>query len=114
MWFGAVVTERHKRHGIYRTAYGKPPVDSPLGLQTYVFTWSTECLVLQLVAARWLNIMNLVSAGWPALSQDAHLNDTFTSFWPNPGRAAWPPPRYVSHNDLDAVSNRFKRINFVA
>ena len=114
MWFGAVVTERHKRHGIYQTAYGKPSVDTPLGVQTYVCTWSAECLLLQLVATRWMNIMNLVSGSWPSLSQPAHLNDTFTPFWPNPGRATWPPPRYVSHNDLDAVSNRFTSINFVA
>jgi hypothetical protein len=114
MWFGAILTERHMRHGIYRTMYGKPSVNTDLGIETYVFTWSAECLLLQLVAARWQNVLHLARDGWPSLSQDAHLNATFTPLWPNVGRAMWPPIRWVSHNDLDAVSSRFGMINFVA
>lgn len=112
IWLGAIRTERHVKHGICRTLYGKPDIDTPLGIQTFIFTWSAECLLLQLAAARWTNVLYSAD-GYPQLSQEAQFNDAFVPFFPRaPLRVTWPPRRYVSHNNLDMVSNRFSSIRF--
>ena len=114
IWFGAVAPDRVSRHGICSTLYGKPNVDASNSIETYVFTWAAESLLLQLVAARWTNILTLSRSGPPELWQDAPLNDVFVPFWPAaPSHVAWPPARYVSHKDLHAIAERFKFIRFV-
>lgn len=112
-WMGGVVTERRKRHGIYKTSYGQPPPDARHGIKAYVFTWSAECLLLQLVASRWTNLLDL-AAGWPQLSQDAQFNSVMHPFWPMPPRrhVTWPPQLKISHNDLERIADRFKHIRF--
>ena len=63
-WMGAVATERRVRHGIYKASYAEPPSNTSNGIKLYVFTWSAESLLLQLVAARWANLLDLASGGW--------------------------------------------------
>ena len=113
MWFGAVATERHKRHGIYTTRYGKPPIKTLNGVDLFVFTWSAENLLLQLATARWINLGMAAAHGRPRLFQDASLDDTFIPFWPWPHKhIAWPSDKLVSHDDLDKVADRFRTIRF--
>src|SRR5215831_10201446 len=65
-WFGGVVTGRRKKTGLYKLSYGEPPSETRHGAKLCVFTWSAECLLLQLVAARWTNLLDLAN-GWPEL-----------------------------------------------
>lgn len=113
-WMGGVVTERRKRHGIYKTSYGEPPADARDGIKLYVFTWSAESLLLQMVAARWTNPLNFASGGWPQLSQDAQCNSVMRPFWPIPltRHVTWPPQLPISHNHLENIAVRFKKIRF--
>jgi hypothetical protein len=113
MWLGCVRTERHIRHGICATRYGKPDIQAVNGVETYMFTWSAESLLLQLVATRWTNL-SLAAHGRPELRQDAGLDDTFVPFWPVTGRrVVWPPRNAISHNELDMVADRFRSIRFI-
>jgi hypothetical protein len=112
MWFGSVETQRKVKHGISKARYGKPNVDSLNGVQTYVFTWSAESLLLQLVAARWTNLL-LATDGWPELWQETRLDTTFIPFYPiTQQRLMWPSQKVVSHNHLDMVANRFTGVRF--
>ena len=111
MWIGGVETERKVRHGLMKSRYGKPTVDSPNGIKTYVFTWSAESLLFQLVAARWTNVLMYSRNGWPNIWQERRLDNTFVPFWPiTRRRIAWPPQSMVSHNHLDIVADRFTTI----
>ena len=112
MWFGAIQTHRHIRHGIYRAVYGKPTLHSGDYFQTYIFTWSAESLLLQLVAARW-NTVSPLAREKPRISQNASLNETFTPFWPLSGsRLGWPPKFRISHVQLEDVTTRFRGYRF--
>jgi hypothetical protein len=112
-WIGGVVTEHRKRHGIYKASYGEPPADARHGIKLYVFTWSAESLLLQLVSARWTNPLDFVSGGWPQLSQDAQANDAMLPFWPMlNGRVTWPPQMHIAQNKLINIADRFKKIRF--
>ena len=112
MWFSSVATARNVKHGIYKARYGKPTIHSPLGVETYVFTWSAESLFLQLVAARWTNVLNFRD-GWPDIWQEDRLNSTFIPFWPiKRSRLSWPTKNFVSHNHLEMAADRFTSIRF--
>jgi hypothetical protein len=113
-WMGGVATERRKRHGLYKTSYGEPPANATCGVKLYIFTWSAECLLFQLVAARWTNILDLARDGWPQLSQNSQFDNVMVPFWPMPQQrhVTWPPELQISHNDLAMVADRFKAVNF--
>jgi hypothetical protein len=112
MWLGAVRTDPQVKHGILKCRYRRPDTNSRLGVQTYVFTWSAERLLLQLVAARWTSIL-MVEHGWPEMWQEKRLDTMFVPFWPLTRRhITWPSQQVVSHNHLHHVANRFTLINF--
>jgi hypothetical protein len=114
-WMGGVATERRKRHGIYKARYGEPQTGTEHGVKVYVFTWSAESLLLQLVAARWTNPLDFASGGWPQLSQDSQSNGFMHPLWPMPleRHVMWPPQSRVSQDDLEEIANRFKKVNLV-
>jgi hypothetical protein len=113
-WMGGVATGLRVRHGIYKTSYVEPPAHSSLGIQLYVFTWSAECLLFQLVAARWTNLLHHANDGWPKLSHDTQSDKVMVPFWPMPQqrRVTWPPDFQIPHNDLAKIAERFKAVNF--
>jgi len=108
-WFGGVVTGRRKKTGLYKLSYGEPPSETRHGAKLCVFTWSAECLLLQLVAARWTNLLDLAN-GWPELAQDPRSNRIMCPFWPIPleRHATWPPQQNISQDHLERVADRFK------
>jgi hypothetical protein len=69
---------------------------------------------VQLVAARWTNVLNLANRGWPQLSQNAQLDQIMCPFWPMPlhRHVTWLPKLHISHNDLEKMADRFKGIRF--
>lgn len=111
MWLGAITLAKRDRNGIYRAIYSKPTRIVPNAMETYVFTWSVENLVLQLAGGRWADVLTASRRGWPRISQDKSLDDTLLPFWP-PGdaRFTWPPKFHISHTILEDIPTRFRNI----
>jgi hypothetical protein len=111
MWLGGVATERKIKNGLMKSRYGKPAIDSPSGIHTYVFTWSAESLLLQLVATRWTNVLMYNKNGWPNIWQEKRLDNIFIPFWPiMRSRVTWPPQSMISHTNLEMAADRFTTI----
>ena len=107
MWFGALRHPKGRRHGIYKTRYGKPRVTTEDSVESFVFTCSIESLLLQVACVRWAHASRR-RALHSSLNQEARLDDLFVPFWPpNVTIVTWPPPQYILSDDVDSVANRF-------
>jgi hypothetical protein len=80
MWIGRVQQEKGKRHGIYKTRYGRPHSPTVV-FDAYVFTFSIETLILQLAAIRFFDSFGF-SAVSREITQEGRFDDIAIPFWP--------------------------------
>lgn len=105
MWLGRIQQPRGKKTGIYKTRYGI----SPPTLDTYVFTFSIETIMLQLAIMRFTDPFGN-SAYSPELNQEKRLNGVLVPSWPPRvfgNHIEWPPPENIHSTRLEEIADRF-------
>jgi hypothetical protein len=114
MWMGRIQQPRGQKKGIYKTRYGQPHGSTVVRLlDTYVFTFSIEAILLQLAVTRFNDPIVVDSAYSPELNQEKRLDAMLIPFWPsrvvNRG-VEWPPMRNIHYSQLEEVSDRFTEL----
>ena len=118
MWMGRIQQPREKKQGIYKTRYGQPQGSTVVRLlDTYVFTFSIEAILLQLAITRFNDPIMGDSAYSPELNQEKRLDTMFIPFWPLRvvNRCVeWPPTQSIHHSQLEDAANRFAQLTISA
>ncbi len=114
MWMGRIQQPRGKKKGIYKTRYGQPHGSTTVRLlDTYVFTFSLEAVLLQLAITRFNDPIVGDSAYSPELNQEKRLDPMLIPFWPlrvvNRG-VEWPPIQNIHYSQLEEVADRFTHL----
>jgi hypothetical protein len=115
MWVCCLKQPRGKRHGIYKTRYGRPRSVVKDSVEVFVFTFSIECLLLQIAYVRWLHPSRDKTA-LPKLSQEARLDSLSIAFWPPNflnGVVTWPPERHLPSDHAEMFADRFGKVNIL-
>lgn len=113
MWTGRIRQPLGKKSGIYKTTYGNLPFVSGYSLDTYVFTFSIETLLLQLAVVRFID-SDGSSALSPELNQEQRLDDLLVPLWPLSkvkGYCGWPPRQNIQSHRLEEIADRFGQLN---
>jgi hypothetical protein len=114
MWIGRIRQPRGQKKGIYKTRYGQPHGSTVVRLlDTYVFTFSIEAILLQLAITRFNDPIVGDSAYSPELNQEKRLDGMLIPFWPlrvvNRGME-WPPTQNIHYSQLEEVADRFTHL----
>jgi hypothetical protein len=116
MWLGRIQQPRGKKQGIYKTRYGRPQGSTDVRLlDTYVFTFSIESILLQLAITRFNDPLVGDSAYSPELNQEKRLDPMFVPFWPPrviKRGVEWPPKQNIRHSQLEQAADRFTQLTF--
>lgn len=114
MWLGRIQQARSQKKGIYKTRYGQPHGATDVRLlDTYVFTFSVESILLQLAITRFSDPLVGDSAYSPELDQEKRLDALLIPFWP-PRTVSrgieWPPTQNIHYSQLEEVADRFTHL----
>ena len=114
MWLGRIQQPRGKKQGIYKTRYGQPHGSTHLRLlDTYVFTFSIESVLLQLAITRFNDPIRGDSAYSPELKQEMRLDTMLLPFWPLrvvSRCVEWPSMQSIHYAQLEEVADRFGQV----
>jgi len=113
MWLGRIRQPRGKKSGVYKTRYGTPHGSHVPTLDTYVFTFSIETILLQLAITRFTDRFG-DSAYSPELNQEKSLDGLLIPFWPSrvfDKGIEWPPPHNIHNTQLEEVADRFRELS---
>jgi hypothetical protein len=103
-------------HGVFRSAYAKPPQNIPKRFHSYIFTMSLGQLAIQLTSVRWTKKSNRKYANPPLFRQGGEWDWFAIPVWPNdvarPIRIPvdWPPPKQLTRETLDDFFNRWRTL----
>jgi hypothetical protein len=112
MWLGRVQQPRGKKSGIYKTRYGTTHDAVAPSLDTFVFTFTIETILLQLAITRFTDRFGS-SAYSPELNQEKRLNGLLIPFWPPRvfnQCVEWPPSLSIHNTQLEEVADRFREL----
>jgi len=114
MWLGRIQQPQGKKQGIYKTRYGQPHGSTQFRLlDTYVFTFSIESVLLQLAITRFNDPLRGDSAYSPELNQEKRLDVMLLPFWPPrvvSRCVEWPPMQNIHYSQLEEVADRFRQV----
>jgi hypothetical protein len=99
-------------HGVFTSAYGKAPLNTPKRFYTYIFTMSLGQLVVQLTSVRWTKKSNRKYARPGNLTQPPSHWNCSIPFWPSPVTVPinWPPPQQLGREALNEFVYRWKTL----
>jgi hypothetical protein len=99
-------------HGVFKSAYAKPPLNSPKRFHIYIFMMSIGQLVIQLTSVRWTKKSNRKFASPPFLRQGSHWDRFSIPIWPDiRGPINWPRQGKLGGDTLDQFFDRWKVVN---
>ena len=104
-------------HGVFKSAYAKPPHNTPKRFHSYIFTMSLGQLAIQLTSVRWTKKSNRKYANPPLFRQGGEWDWFSIPIWPNHAASpiripvSWPPRNQLTREALDAFFNRWRTLS---